>query len=68
MDENILLSAFSASLGSDNNARTQAHEYLQHIRSQVGLIPLLIKVSLESTNTLDLRQVAVIYLKNLTKT
>ncbi|OMJ81455.1 hypothetical protein SteCoe_18072 [Stentor coeruleus] len=67
MDENILLSAFSASLGADNNARSKAHEYLQSIRSAAGLIPLLLKVSLDSANSLELRQVAVIYLKNLTK-
>lgn len=67
MDENILLSAFSASLGADNEARSKAHEYLQSIRSAAGLIPLLLKVSLDSANSLELRQVAVIYLKNLTK-
>lgn len=67
MDENILLSAFSASLGSDNEARGKAHIYLQEIRSAAGLIPILAKISLEPTNNLELRQVAVIFLKNLAK-
>jgi importin-7 len=67
MDETILISAFSASLGSSNEARMQAEEYLQKIRSNPGLIPILLKLSLDAQHTLELRQSAVIYLKNLTK-
>ena len=67
MDENILLSAFSASLGADNEARNKAHEYLQGIRSTPGLVPLLATISLSPSHSMDLRQVAVIYLKNLCK-
>ena len=67
MDESILISAFTTSLSSDNEGRLKAHEYLQNIRSSQGLIPLLAKISLEQSNSLELRQLAVIYLKNLTK-
>lgn len=67
MDESILLSAFSASLGADNDARSKAHEYLQSIRSTSGLLPLLLKISLDASNSIELRQTAVIYLKNLSK-
>lgn len=67
MEENILLQAFAASLGIDNEARSRAHEYLQSIRSNPGLIPVLLKISLDETQGGDLRQTSVIYLKNLTK-
>ena len=67
MDENILLSAFSASLGANNEARSQAHEYLQSIRSTPGLVPLLARISLDPSHSDEVRQVAVIYLKNLCK-
>lgn len=67
MEENILLQAFAASLGSDNEARSKAHEYLQSIRSTPSLIPTLLKVSLDPSQNPELRQTSVIYLKNLTK-
>lgn len=67
MEENILLQALAASLGSDNEARSKAHEYLQSIRSAPNLIPTLLKAALDPVQSPELRQTAVIYLKNLTK-
>ena len=63
--ENILLSAFSASLGANNEASKRAKEYLQSIRYTPGLVPLLMTISLKISHGEEIRQVAVIYLKNL---
>lgn len=66
MDENILIQAFNASIGPDNSLRMQAHTYLQSIESFPGLIPLLFQISLNHS-TLEIRQLSVIFIKNLLK-
>jgi len=66
MDENTLIGAFQASLGADNEARKQAQEYLTSVQSTPGLVSLLLKIAL-SNQPLEVQQMAVIYLKNLTK-
>ena len=62
--EDILLSEFSASLSKDESCK-KARSYLKTIRSTPGLIPLLVKISLEVSHIEEIRKAAVIYLKNL---
>ena len=66
MDEETLINAFQTSLSIDANLRTSAYNYIESIKYTQNLIPLLIKISLASPN-LEVQQLSVIYLKNLTK-
>ena len=63
--EDILLSKFSASLSTDKQICKEAKEYLKGIRSNPGLMPLIVKISLEVTHSEEVRQVAATFLKNL---
>ena len=63
--EDILLSKFSASLGTYKQISKEAKEYLKGIRSTPGFMSLLVKICLDITHSEEIRQVAAIYLKNL---
>lgn len=66
MDETIIIHAFIASLTQDNEARAKAQEYLTSIQSTKGLIPIIINIALSDSH-FDVKQLASIFLKNLTK-
>ncbi|OMJ92820.1 hypothetical protein SteCoe_4362 [Stentor coeruleus] len=66
MDENTLIQAFVASIGSNNEARQAAYQYFESINEQPGLVPLLMTMSLQNQN-LEISQLAAIHLKNLSK-
>ncbi|OMJ94237.1 hypothetical protein SteCoe_2570 [Stentor coeruleus] len=66
MDESMLIQAFIASIGNDNEARQAAYQYFESIKGQPGLVPLLMTISLQNQN-LEISQLAAIHLKNLSK-
>ncbi|CAG9334821.1 unnamed protein product [Blepharisma stoltei] len=65
MEESVI-QALSVSLSFDNEARKKAEEHLSSLKTSPGLIPILVKISF-SDLLIEVRQLAVIYLKNLTK-
>ncbi|CAG9331485.1 unnamed protein product [Blepharisma stoltei] len=66
MEESIIIEAFRVSLQQDNEARKQAENLLASFKTSSGFIPTLMKISLEE-HPIEIKQLAVIYLKNLTK-
>ena len=64
--ESRLLRAFEASLVPDNETLQQASSYLESIRSTDNVIQSALQIAL-SNQSLEIRQISVIYLKNLTK-
>lgn len=65
MEESVI-QALSASLSPGNEERKKAEDFLVNIKTTQGLIPILIKISLGDLQ-LEIKQQAVIYLKNLTR-
>lgn len=66
MEESIIIEAFRVSLQPDNEARKQAQALLTSLQSTPGLIPTLMKIAL-GEHHIEIKQLAVIFLKNLTK-
>ncbi|CAG9311508.1 unnamed protein product [Blepharisma stoltei] len=66
MEESIIIEAFRVSLQPDNEARKQAQTLLASFQTSPGLIPTLMKIAL-SEHPIEIKQLAVIFLKNLTK-
>jgi hypothetical protein len=64
--ELVLVEAFRTILGTDNEARKNAEALLNSYQGVPGLFPLLTKISL-SENPIEIRQSAVVYLKNVSK-
>ena len=62
--EDILLSKFSASLSTDQEACKEAEEYLKTLPSTPDIVQLLIKISLEVAYSEEVREVVATYLKN----
>lgn len=64
--ENLLLKAFETSLIANNESLREANAYLESIKSHEQVIPSCLSIAL-SNYPLEIRQLSVIYLKNLTK-
>lgn len=62
----MLMQAFVASIGNNNEARQAAYQYFESINGHSGLVPLLMTISLRNQN-LEISQLAAIHLKNLSK-
>ena len=65
--ENVLLSEFSASLSANNEVSERARDSLESISYIPGLVPLLMKISLEISHGEEVCQAAVNYLQNICK-
>ena len=64
--EQSLLRAFEASLLPNNENLRQATDYLDSIKTSSGVIQSCTSIAL-SSQSLEIKQLSVIYLKNLTK-
>ena len=63
--ENTLLNELSACLSKDEEIRNKASNYLKSNRSTPGLVPLLVKISLEVSHSEEVRKQAAFYLHDL---